>query len=275
MSFSIRKIGPKKQNKSLSTHNIIQIIKQKTKKLAELYLKNRINKINIPILYINLDRSVERNTYIEDQIGFYKLENITRISGIDGNKKTNATIITHGNLDGIEYKNYGGNKFTELGCLLSHIKAIKYAYDNNYSETLIVEDDCYFGLMPCWDKDTLKDILSGLPSDWEIVALFHILRIETDKKYKSAKNLAGFGAVAYVINRRGMEKILNESGHDIIDFKNNKLAVSDNYIYDLVNTYIYNLSLFMPINISLKSVVGNAELTHLNFSKNILDKYIR
>ena len=31
----------------------------------------------------------------------------------------------------------------------------------------------------------------------------------------------------------------------------------------------------MPINISLKSVVGNAELTHLNFSKNILDKYIR
>ena len=58
MSFSIRKIGPKKQNKSLSTHNIIQIIKQKTKKLAELYLKNSINKINIPILYINLDRSV-------------------------------------------------------------------------------------------------------------------------------------------------------------------------------------------------------------------------
>ena len=71
-----------------------------------------------------------------------------------------------------------------------------------------------------------------------------------------------------------MEKILNDSGHDIIDFKNNKLAVSDDYIYDLANTYIYNLSLFIPINISLKSIVGNGEYAHLKWTVDILHKYI-
>ena len=277
MSFSIRKTKTQSMYKTiqLSQNKLEEIINQKTKILAELYLKNPTNKINIPILYINLDKSLERNNYIEDQIGFYKLENIARISGIDGKQNLNINI-KEGNLDGIEYKNYCGNKFTELGCLLSHIKAIKYAYDNNYNETLIVEDDCYFGLMPCWDKDTLKDILSGLPSDWEIVALYHNKRIESGKKYTLIKDKNGyrFGTVAYVINRRGMEKILNDSGHDIIDFKNNKLAVSDDYIYDLANTYIYNLSLFIPINISLKSIVGNGEYAHLKWTVDILHKYI-
>jgi GR25 family glycosyltransferase involved in LPS biosynthesis len=278
MSFGIRKTNTQSNSRivkqqKLSENQVSEIIKQKTKKLAELHLNNPINKINIPILYINLDTSLERNRYIQAQIDFYNLQNITRISGIDGRKKLNDNI-KEGNIDGIEYKNYSGNKFTELGCLLSHIKAIKHAYDNNYNETLIVEDDCYFGLMPCWEKDSLKHILSELPSDWEIVALYHNRKIETDKKYTLIKNNYGFGTVAYAINRRGMEKILNNTGCDIIDFKNNDLVVSDSYIYHLVNTYIYNLSLFIPINISLKSTVGNGELCHLNWSKNILDKYV-
>jgi len=257
----------------LSQNKLEEIIKQKTKILAELYLKNPTNKINIPILYINLDTSLERNRYIQAQIDFYNLQNITRISGIDGRKKLNDNI-KEGNIDGIEYKNYSGNKFTELGCLLSHIKAIKHAYDNNYNEALIVEDDCYFGLMPCWEKDNLKDILSELPSDWEIAALYHNGKIETDKKYTLIKNNYGFGTVAYAINRRCMEKILNNTGRDVIDFKNNKLVVSDDYIYDLAKTYIYNLSLFIPINISLKSTVGNGELCHLNWAVDVLGKYI-
>ena len=281
MSFAIRKLDIKsKLSKNIQTQKntdkIIEIIKQKTKKLAELYLNNPpINKINIPILYINLDSSLERNRYIQAQIDFYNLQNITRISGIDGCNKLNNNI-KEGNIDGIEYKNYCGNKFTELGCLLSHIKAIKHAYDNNYTEALIVEDDCYFGLMPAWDKDSLKHILSELPSDWEIVALYHNKSIELDKKYTilQHKSHYNFGTVAYVINRRGMEKILNYCGNDVIDFKNTNLRVADDYIYKLLNTYIYNLSLFIPINISLKSIVGNGEYAHLKWAVDILDKYI-
>ena len=280
MSFGIRKTNRQSNSrfnqnqKILSENQVSEIIKQKTKKLAELHLNNPINKINIPILYINLDISLERNRYIQVQIDFYNLQNITRISGINGKQNLNDNI-KQGNLDGIEYKNYSGNKFTELGCLLSHIKAIKYAYDNNYTEALIVEDDCYFGLMPAWTKNNIRDILSELPTDWEIVALYHNKRIDINKKYTLIKDKTyNFGIVAYVINRRGMEKILNNSGHDVIDFKNNKLVVSDDYIYDLVNTYIYNLSLFIPINISLKSTVGNGELCHLNWAKNILDSYV-
>jgi GR25 family glycosyltransferase involved in LPS biosynthesis len=275
MSFAIRKTiksnhkipqVPQVTHESLSV-----IIKDNMKILAHLYLENPINKVNIPILYLNLDRSTDRNSFIQSQIEFYKLENIIRIPGIDGKQ---IKTIPNGIIDGIEYKNYSGTNSNELGCLLSHIKAIKYAYDNNYTECLIIEDDCYFGLMARWSENNIKDMLSTLPNDWEIVSLYHNQPIEPNQQYRITQNY-NFGTVVYAINRKGMEKILNNTGHAIIDFKNNKMFQADDYIYDLVKTYLINLSLFVPINITLTSVVGNGQLMHLQWAKNIIDKYLK
>ena len=49
----------------------------------------------IPIYIINMKRSTDRLEYINQQIDFYCIKNITRIDGVDGSTLTNKTIGTY------------------------------------------------------------------------------------------------------------------------------------------------------------------------------------
>ena len=49
-----------------------------------------------PIYYTNLDRSVERREYMEDQFEYWGIENVTRISGYDGTGDDNLGSILKG-----------------------------------------------------------------------------------------------------------------------------------------------------------------------------------
>lgn len=73
--------------------------------------------INIPALYINLNKRPDRKDHIEKQLVDFK--EVTRIEAIE---KDNGY----------------------LGCVLSHIKALETAKLKNYDEVLIVEDDFEF-----------------------------------------------------------------------------------------------------------------------------------
>lgn len=188
---------------------------------------------NIPILYINLNRAQSRNKKLLDLFKCFSVKNYTRIEAVDGN-----------NLD-IEYyrSKYILGKPTltkyEIGCTLSHLKAIKYGYELNAPYVLIMEDDVSFDYLHFKNIELfdLIKLLDKTDSDWDIIQLG---LISTNENFNVMKKLGpcdfvnGYdsGAFGYLINRKGMGKIL-----DIFDL-GASIHVSEIYIFGNLNTYM-------------------------------------
>ena len=190
-----------------------------------------------PIYYINLDRSTDRLKYLQRQMEKYDIK-ATRISAVDGKNITISYTIT------------GYNKYTnsELACTLSHIKAISSSYDNGDQIAVILEDDTGFGLLS-QSTQSLQQIIDHAPPDWEYLNLCPLNPIVNTINlglYISEKKINGFGTSAYVINRKGMEKILSKIGDNNIDYNicRTPHLFSDALLPGLVNAYSYQPKLF-------------------------------
>src|SRR5439155_442477 len=116
--------------------------------------------IDLPVYYINLDRSPERNEHMQTQLQKFKVKEWKRIQGIEG---PNDPSIIYTN----DFKDMTPG---EIGCSLSHLRAIKTAYDNGLESVLIMEDDASFEYVPFWNF-TLSRYIQDLPSDWHILQL--------------------------------------------------------------------------------------------------------
>jgi GR25 family glycosyltransferase involved in LPS biosynthesis len=94
---------------------------------------------DLPIYWINLKRSEDRRNYMIEEFNKYNITNHTRIDAIDG-KELDIDLFNN------EHNVCSKRKMTisEIGCSLSHIKAIKTAYDNKDEYAIIMEDDCSF-----------------------------------------------------------------------------------------------------------------------------------
>ena len=197
----------------------IIIVKKRPRTVSQFkYLKNILqtkinltNRIVFPVYYINLDRSIERNRNMVDQLSKYNI-NYKRISGIDGKKLSNL-------YKGSYYFNLYNLKAGELGCLLSHLKAILQAYKDGLSEVVIMEDDTSLELMPLW-KYSLPECIEPL-QNWNIIQLYN-----SNEKFDISfipTTSTCYGTVVYLINRKGMETILN------LTYKNNKFILGTLY----------------------------------------------
>jgi FkbM family methyltransferase len=94
---------------------------------------------------------------------------------------------------------------TKVGCFQSHMKAIQYAYNNNLSSVLIVEDDIVI-------RDNIMELASiSLPSEnWDILYLGGILT-KFDKMDATNKWVKGtiWCNHAYLVKNHMYEPILN------------------------------------------------------------------
>ena len=196
--------------KKISHSKLIQHFNYNKNKLTSIISQKIINKINVPIYYINLDRSPQRQKFMEDQFKLYNITNYKRIVGVDGKQLKNTLTD---NINGTRFtNNYHDLTKNEVGCLLSHLKAIKTAYDNNLDQVLILEDDSSLDLMFFWEDDKLTSILNKLNKpDWEIFQLYtgNCINFNSKKCSLQTGEKDCWGCVAYLINRKGMEKIIN------------------------------------------------------------------
>jgi hypothetical protein len=87
-------------------------------KMADNYY-NKLNGISY-ILWINLDKSTDRKEAMKNQLKNINIPNI-RISAIDATKYTDHQQL-------INLKNNRNLRLPEVGCLLSHLKAINMAH---------------------------------------------------------------------------------------------------------------------------------------------------
>lgn len=212
---------------------------------------------HLPIYYINLDRSTERRKNMEQTFGQYGIDGV-RISGIDGKKIKN---LTEDEVDGIKFISF----YPELtpsatGCTLSHFKAVEQAYKDGHQMAIILEDDIALDLIPHWDK-TMHQIIEGFPSDWTVVNLNPNC---TDLgEITSYQKKHCWSTTVYIINRKGMEAILNLKRGDTWIIKKpmhgrcNK-GVADCIMYaSMPGVYSYHEPLFFVKPVT--SVIGNPD----------------
>lgn len=120
---------------------------------------NPLNVFFDKIYCINLDERRDRWAQASSEFKKYNLE-VERISAIDGSQ-IDVSNIKMNVLKGISIP---GN----VGCVLSHVKAIKNAKEKGYSKILILEDDIIF------EENFIERFtneIKHLPEDWDMFYL--------------------------------------------------------------------------------------------------------
>ncbi len=218
--------------------------------------------IDIPIYYINMDKSVDRNESMQEQFRVLGI-NGTRVPGVVGANITKP------------FSKY--MTLNEQGCTLAHLKAIRTAYDNGDKYALILEDDISLLLSPLWKQTLSSFIKNDAPKDWTIINMNPLrTNIHPLSFIKFNALSPAWGAGAYVINRKGMRAVLSKP----ISKMNNKppnTAVADLVIYDINGSY-ENANydrLFYLINTELPSTIQNSvpETESIRMSLETLKKY--
>ena len=116
-----------------------------------------------PIYYINLDGQPDRAKYMEDQFKYWEIENFERVSAYDGRTDDLSDILKG---------RYPDNMSSgEVGCVTSHLKALKHWLETSDSScALIMEDDCDLETAKHWPF-SWKDFYSKIPYDYDVVQL--------------------------------------------------------------------------------------------------------
>lgn len=116
-----------------------------------------------PIYYLNMDEDTDRRQHMEDQFKYWEIEDYTRISAYDGRDDDLSDIIKGRYPESMSSG--------EVGCITSHLKAIKHWYDTSTSPyAIMMEDDCNLDVVQYWNFGW-NDFASRLPYDWDVVQL--------------------------------------------------------------------------------------------------------
>tara|TARA_B100002019_G_scaffold210076_1_gene182694 strand:- start:4024 stop:4815 length:792 start_codon:yes stop_codon:yes gene_type:complete len=192
-----------------------------------------------PIYYLNLDGQPERREFMEDQFKYWEIENYERISAYDGRDD---------DLSGILKGRYPERMSPgEIGCVTSHLKAIRHWLDTSDSPyAVFMEDDCSLDLVRFWPF-TWRDFYSRLPYDWDCVQISIIctgdIHVRLHKRFVN-----DFSTACYIMNRRYAEKLMHfhVKGSDKYKLDNGvkPRPVADDLLYNAGNTYAIPLLLY-------------------------------
>lgn len=191
-----------------------------------------------PLYVINLDDQIERWEWMKNQLDYWKVD-YTRISAYDG-RGDDLSHIIKGRYP--EMMTSG-----EVGCITSHLKAIKHWYETSDSPyAIIMEDDCLLETVRYWNFDW-KTLASRFPYDWDVIQLAIIctgnIHANLHKRFVN-----DFSTACYAITRHHAEKLLkfHVKGEDLYRLDNGvkPRPVADDLIYNSGNTFSIPLLLY-------------------------------
>lgn len=202
------------------------------------YFKSNKLKNFGPVYLINLKDHKHRLDNAKKQFKKYGIKNYTVIEAIDG-RKSNLSEILHGG--------YPRLKPTEIGCITSHIKAMKHWLDTSDSEyAIIMEDDFSFDTVEYWQWDW-DYVMQNIPQNADIVQFIMIqnepIKFNLHKKQRfdrRTKDTYSWSTACYLIKRSYAEMLIRE--HVVGDkFKLNhfgfKNQAADVILYNLGKAY--------------------------------------
>lgn len=242
--------------------------------------------MTIPIYYINLDRSGERNNTIKNSLDKLNVD-YHRISGIDMNNITRDKY-SKGIIDGVQYtikqnKTYNP-KSKEIAIILSHLKALHEIIKNGDEIAIIMEDDISFQYVSDWNKQ-IKNIISSAPSDWNIIKMHSssknrlVKNISLCKRgvlYDKIVNTDLQSAMCYIIKQDAAKQITSRYFVDnIYKFPyQNEHCVCECIMFSIPNVYMYTLPLICSIENNV-TCCGNYNIADSQSNKLIHDYWTR
>ena len=217
-----------------------------------------------PIYYLNLDGQPERKLYMEDQFKYWNLENYTRISAFDGRNDDLSDII---------FGRYPETLTSgEIGCVTSHLKAIKHWMDTSDSPyAIIMEDDCDIDIARYWNF-TWEDFISRSPYAWDVIQLAIISTGDISVPIHT-RFVNEFSTACYVITRHHAEKLIKNHirGQKYkLDNGVRPRPVADDLIYNSGVTYATPLFLY-KIELGSSIHPEHIETFHRNSHDGILN----
>lgn len=218
--------------------------------------------IDVPIYYINMDKSVDRRNAMEDQskqLGLF----LHRIKGVDANSVPGTRSLTN----------------SEIACCLAHLKAIYTAYAKGDQIALIVEDDTSLMLSQIWEQPLTK-LLERAPADWRVINLAPTFNKRRNPKEfeRFDPQIPAWGCWAYVINRAGMLEIMRKTNDGYkLTIEPENMRLSDMLIYNnITGSYEYHgRKLFYLLSHHLPSTItpNNQQVFAINQSYAALEQY--
>jgi FkbM family methyltransferase len=199
---------------------------------------------DFPSVYcISLEESSDRRTYLNNKFKNYNIKPNFLISRRYSESNDNIVGKYVQSLN-------DGTK----GCCVSHLKMIKYWYDNTDEEyAFFCEDDLSLETVDYWNFNW-QQFIERLPDDIDCIQLFTI-RNEYDTFELRPRYWDDWGATAYILTREGAKKIIDtyiKGDTYVLEIPNQEvMPLIENIIFSsAINTY--TIPLFVE-NISFKS----------------------
>jgi glycosyl transferase family 25 len=160
---------------------------------------------------INLDRSVDRLERISQRLQQLGMA-FTRVAAVDG-RELNAEERTRTLDEAAFRRRHGMNSLPgELGCYLSHVKALRAFLAAGADAALILEDD----VQPESELPRVLHALTACPERWDMVKISGVhsgtpVRVArlTDTHWLAVMLSRCTGASAYMVNRRAAQAYID------------------------------------------------------------------
>jgi len=198
---------------------------------------------NLPIYFINLEKRKDRLNYIVDHFSKNQVKDFYRVAAIDGNTIKNNTSLSS----------------SELGCVLSHIKAIEDFYNSDNEFAMICEDDLNLS-NSLKIKFNFLETLEHYNNDQYCLQVTVSTREEMLINFNMhRRTFWDFSTVGYIINKKYAKTILdkysykdlstlnNFAAQDIIDPRGgtiNTRPVADELVYSETSVMVWPVFTF-------------------------------
>lgn len=181
----------------------------------------------VPIIYINLERSVGRRNFFETQMAKYGLhaqrfEAISEIPEWAGVPIHNMTR-------------------EELGCTLSHLRCIWELSKSDVEYALICEDDADFRFFDRWPLSLQQ--MAQQAGDFDMLKLWHFGVFSKPLTFE--RPACEWGTTAYLISRKGIVSISEQYFEEGV-LKQIPLTVADALLNS--NVKVCSMPLIVPYN---------------------------
>jgi Glycosyltransferase family 25 (LPS biosynthesis protein) len=200
---------------------------------------------NLPVYYINLKKDVNRNS---NTINNFKENNISMYKRID------AISITENINTGYDMT------LGEIGCTLSHLKAIEEFYKSDYKYAMICEDDIDISNSKKINFNYVE-LFKNIKEDSLCIQTSILHRVDYSLKFKiNKRTFWDFSTASYIINKEYAKEIINTYGtykdvkwdafnsKKIEDYRGGIIKtrpVADELIYSINKIYTIPLFSFM------------------------------
>jgi len=179
---------------------------------------------NLKVFIINLEHDELKRQSVLRQCQLHGLKNIELIQAVDGARLSPGQVEAAYDATGALASLGRGLSKAEIGCALSHMEVYRKIIQEGAEVCLVLEDDIEFEGDPGRVLEAI--LLDSQPENWEIILLGHHSLGSRERmtahnfwgKQQSTHNHCIYrpaeiasGAYAYLINRRGADKLLREA----------------------------------------------------------------